>query len=114
MTDALAGAVQRTAASFFGRTPPHQHRYRWIILILLWLLYLGHGIVSRSAAPLVTPMLYDLQMIYSQMGFVLGSWQLSYIAVAVFAGILLDRWGIRKSLFLGILVIGLSVLLRYL
>ena len=96
-----------------GPLDPHQRPYRWVMLFLLWLVYFSHGITSRSAAPLVTPMLADLQMIYSQMGLVLGSWQLSYIAVAIFAGILLDRWGIRKSLFLGILVIGLSVLLRY-
>lgn len=83
------------------------------MLFLLWLVYFSHGITSRSAAPLVTPMLKDLQMIYSQMGMVLGSWQLSYIAVAIIAGILLDRWGIRRSLFVGIVVIGLSVLLRY-
>lgn len=90
---------------------PHQRPYRWVMLFLLWLVYFSHGSTSRSAAPLVTPMLTDLQMIYSQMGLVLGSWQLSYIAVAIFAGILLDRWGIRRALFLGILVIGLSVLL---
>jgi len=107
--------IDRVAPAAGVRQPPepHQSQYRWLILALLWLLYMGHGLVSRSAAPLVTPMLEDLQMIYSQMGFVLGSWQLTYIAVAIFAGILLDRWGIRKSLFAGILVIGLSILLRY-
>lgn len=113
----------RMASSKIQNTPPssnsveakepHRRPYRWVILALLWLLYVGHGIVSRSAAPLVTPMLRDLNMLYGQMGLVLGSWQLTYIAVAVFAGILMDRWGVRKSLFLGVLVIGLSVLLRY-
>jgi len=83
------------------------------MLLLLWLVYFTHGISSRSISPLVTPLLKDLNMLYGQMGFVLGSWQMTYIPVALFAGILLDRWGIRKALFLGILVIGLSVLLRY-
>lgn len=92
---------------------PHQSHYRWIILALLWLLYLCHGAVHRSAPPLVTPMLRDLSMSYGQMGFVLGSWQLTYIVVAVFTGIFIDKWGIRTSLFLGVVVIGFSAVLRY-
>jgi MFS transporter, CP family, cyanate transporter len=92
---------------------PHQSYYRWIILALLWLLYVCHGVVNRSTSPLVTPMLRDLDMSYGQMGFVLGSWQLTYIAVAVFTGIFIDKWGIRISLFLGVVVISLSAILRY-
>ena len=54
-------------------------RYRWVMLLLLWLLYIAFGLVSRSITPLVTPILDDLRMSYSQMGFILGSWQLTYI-----------------------------------
>jgi cyanate permease len=93
---------------------PSQTSYRrWVILALVWLLYASHGIVLRSPSPLVTPMLRDLDMSYGQMGFVLGSWQLSYMGVAVVAGIILDRWGLRKSLFFGSVVISLSAALRY-
>jgi MFS family permease len=46
------------------------------------------------------------------MGFVLGSWQLTYIILAITAGIIMDRWGIRRSILFGALVIGLSALLR--
>jgi len=92
---------------------PYLLSYRWLMLALLWLLYFSFGTVSGSAAPLVTPMLRDLHMSYGQMGFVLGSWQLTYIAVAVIAGIILDRWGVRRSLFVGTIVIGLSAGLRY-
>ena len=90
-----------------------QTSYRWVILALVWLLYACHGIVLRSPSPLVTPMLRDLDMSYGQMGFVLGSWQMSYMVVAVMAGVILDRWGLRKSLFFGAVVIGLSATLRY-
>ncbi|MBW1903465.1 MAG: hypothetical protein JRJ20_17845, partial [Deltaproteobacteria bacterium] len=45
---------------------PHQTSYRWVILALVWLLYLAHGFIGRSAAPLVTPMLKDLDMTYGQ------------------------------------------------
>ena len=83
------------------------------MLILLWLLYVCFGIVSRAIFPLVTPILNDLRIIYSQMGLILGSWQLTYIMMALVAGSILDRWGVRKSLFAGAVIIGLSSCLRY-
>jgi len=83
------------------------------MLILLWLLYICFGIVSRAIFPLVTPILNDLRITYSQMGFILGSWQLTYIVIALVAGSIMDRWGVRKSLFAGTLIIGLSASLRY-
>ena len=83
------------------------------MLVLLWLLYICFGIVSRAIFPLVTPILNDLRMIYSQMGLILGSWQLTYIMMALVAGSILDQWGVRKSLFAGAIIIGLSSSLRY-
>lgn len=87
--------------------------YRWVMLALLWLLYVSFGMISRSVSPLVTPILADLKISYSQMGLVLGSWQLTYIGAATMAGFLIDKWGIRRSLFFGTIVIALSAGLRY-
>jgi len=92
---------------------PHSSPYRWVMLAMLWLLYAFFGLAYRSISPLVTPILTDLDMSYSQMGFVLGSWQLTYIGASTVAGFFIDRWGIRWSLFLGTLIIALSVGLRY-
>ena len=83
------------------------------MLGLLWLLYFAFGLVIRSMSPLITPVLRDLNMSYGQMGFVLGSWQMTYIAFAILAGVIMDRWGIRNSIFLGTLVVGLSISLRF-
>jgi len=88
-------------------------RYRWGMMLLLWLLYAAFGMVARSISPLVTPILEDLRITYSQMGFILGSWQLTYILAALFAGTVLDRWCIRKSIFAGMMLIALSASLRY-
>ena len=87
--------------------------YRWVMLLLLWLLYIAFGLVARSITPLITPILNDLRMSYSQMGFILGSWQLAYILAALVAGTILDRWGVRKSIFAGALIIGLSASIRF-
>ena len=100
--------ISNTRDSASGQDP-----YRWVMLSLLTLLYIAFGLVARSIAPLVTPILRDLRLSYSQMGFILGSWQLAYIGVALIAGTLIDRWGIRKSLMAGTLTVGLSVALRY-
>jgi cyanate permease len=94
-------------------TDSGQNPYRWVMLVLLWLFYVCFGIVSRAIFPLVTPILNDLRMAYSQMGFILGSWQLTYTMMALGAGPILDRWGVRNSLFAGALIIGLSSSLRY-
>ena len=94
-------------------TPYYEKRYRWVMLALVWLLYVVFGITTRSIAPLVTPIIEDLKISYSQMGIIMGAWPLTYIAVAAIGGAIIDRWGIRKSLLLGTVIVGLSTALRY-
>jgi len=92
---------------------PYQTWYRWVMLALAWLLNLAFGTVQSSIAPLVTPILADLHISYSQMGVILGAWPLTYMVTASIGGAIIDRWGIHKSLFLGTVIIGLSASLRY-
>jgi MFS family permease len=84
------------------------------MLALLWFLYMSFGMIVTSMASLVTPILKDLNMSYSQMGFILGSWQLTYILSSIGAGQIIDKWGTHKSLFAGTLLIALSAGLRFL
>jgi cyanate permease len=93
--------------------PPYEMRYRWVMLALIWFIYCTFGAVQRVLAPLVTPIMEDLKLSFSQMGVIMGAWPLTYIIVAAIAGAIIDRWGIRRSLFVGILAIGLSAVLRY-
>ena len=94
-------------------TAPRGEGYRWVILGLLWLLYAAFGLISRAISPLVTPILSDLSISYTQMGFILGSWQLVYIPAALAAGWALDKWGSRRCLLFGAIIIGLSAGLRF-
>lgn len=112
MVSPAINQLDRVTRDYSSNVPPHQQRYRWLILALLWLLYFSFGVVTRSPSPLITPIIRDLEMSYGQMGFVLGSWQMTYIILAIAAGVLMDRWGIRRSIFLGALVIGISTILR--
>ncbi|MFH1031826.1 MAG: MFS transporter [Chloroflexota bacterium] len=96
-----------------GNKQPSQTGYRWVILALIWFLYFACTLVSRSMAPLVTPIIKDINVSYSQMGFILGAWSLVYIVVSVMGGAFIDKWGIRKCLFIGIVIVGISEILRY-
>ncbi|WP_119417765.1 MFS transporter [Desertibaculum subflavum] len=93
-----------------NRTAPAS--LRWRMLFGVWLLYACFGLTIAGLAPLVAPITRDLGMTHSEMGTVLGVWQLVYILAAVPCGALLDRIGVRKALFLGGLLIGASGLLR--
>jgi cyanate permease len=45
------------------------------------------------------------------MGIILGSWQLTYILVALVAGTILDRWGVHKSIFVRYFADGFATML---
>lgn len=98
----------RTVTTFSDRPTG----YRWVMLGLLCLGYGSFGLVSASLAPLLAPILRDTGMTRSQVGLVLGSWQFVYLFVAVPAGALVDRVGLRRALFAGIALVALSQALR--
>jgi cyanate permease len=87
--------------------------YKWVILGLLWSIYAVFGLIFRAMAPLVTPILNDLDMTYGQMGVVLGAWPITYILVSMIGGSIIDRWGVRRAIFAGAAIISLSSMLRY-
>ena len=54
----------------------------------------------------------DLNLSYSQMGFILGTWQLVYTVVALPMGFLTDRIEPYKSLLLASILVSTSAVLR--
>ena len=93
-------------------TEPPQS-YRWIILILSWLIYFSFGLIQTTLSVVVIPIINDLQLTYYQMGVILGCWQLVYIFFAQPAGIIIDRIGPYRSLIIGLLIISISAALRW-
>ena len=95
--------------------PPQKAESRnpWVLLGAAWLLYVAFGVGNRAISPLVSPILADLNISYGQMGLILGAWQFTYIFVAVFLGVLIDRFGAGRCLTIGGFIMGLSLLLRY-
>lgn len=86
--------------------------YRWAMLFGVWLVYTCFGMAVYSTGPLVEPIARDLDLSLGAMGTVMGAWPLVYIAMAVPAGALLDRIGVRPALLIATFVITLSVMLR--
>ncbi|MHA1964869.1 MAG: MFS transporter, partial [Candidatus Thorarchaeota archaeon] len=86
--------------------------YRWVILALSWLVYFAFGLILASIPPLVNVIAADLALTYSEMGVILGSVILMYIPLAVPAGVGIDRFGQKKAIALGLLLVSASAVLR--
>ncbi len=91
---------------------PTASSYRWVMLALICVAYAAFGMVQTSIAPLITPILRDTGMTRSQMGLALGSWQFVYLFVAIPAGAMIDRFGLRRAIFAGVLFVAASQALR--
>jgi cyanate permease len=92
--------------------PDNRQPYRWAMLFGVWLVYTTFGMAVYSSAPLVGPITRDLGMSLGAMGTVMGAWPLVYIGMAVPAGALLDRIGVRPALLIATALITASVALR--
>lgn len=82
------------------------------MLGLGWLIYFAFGMVMSSLVPIVTLLRGELGISYTEMGVILGAWQLVYIAAAAPSGLLIDRIGPKRALVIGALIIALSAFLR--
>lgn len=89
-----------------------QSGYRWVILVLAWLVYFAFGLILTSIPPLVNIIAADLSLTYSEMGIILGSVILMYIPLAIPIGVGIDRIGLKKMIALGLLFISSSAVLR--
>jgi CP family cyanate transporter-like MFS transporter len=76
-------------------------RRRWWMLGSLWTLYASFGLVAGSLAPLLDRVRVDLGMSRAEIGAALGAWPFVYLFVAIAAGRVLDRIGLRWGLALG-------------
>mgnify|MGYP003306594401 CR=1 FL=1 len=85
---------------------------KWRMLALIWLVYACFGITVGSFPPLVSFISKDLDLSSTEMGLVLGAWQLVYIFTASPIGTLIDKHGVRKSVTICMLIFMLSLVVR--
>lgn len=84
----------------------------WLAVAGVCGVYFSFGLTLGVMAPLVDEISTDLSLSRSTMGSILGAWALIYIFTAVPAGAIVDRLGLRWSLFIGGITITASLLLR--
>ncbi|MBI4493274.1 MAG: MFS transporter [Chloroflexi bacterium] len=85
---------------------------RWLAFGVATALYVMFGVVNSSVAPLIVPVSQELRISAAEMGAVLGAWQLVYVGTSYFVGLGLDRFGMRRSIAAGMLLIAASAALR--
>lgn len=89
-----------------------QNNYHWVMLFLMWSVYTCFGIVSGSLSPISPILINELNLTYTQMGFILGFWQFIYIFTAMPTGSIIDKWKLKKSIMIGIVVMFISMIAR--
>ena len=82
------------------------------MLLLIWSVYSCFGIVSGSLAPISPLLIKDLNLTYTHMGIILGFWQFIYIFTAMPTGNIIDKWQLKQSITIGIIVMLASMILR--
>ncbi|MHA2600502.1 MAG: MFS transporter [Candidatus Thorarchaeota archaeon SMTZ1-83] len=87
-------------------------QYKWLILLLTWLVYFSFGLILTSIPPLVTPISAELSLSYSEMGVIIGSVILMYIPLSIPIGIIIDHIGQKKMIAAGALLTSMSAVLR--
>lgn len=70
--------------------------------------YFAFGIILLAIPPMATAVRADLGVSRSVLGFALGAWALLYIVTATPAGRVIDRFGVRRSVTAGSLLIATS------
>ncbi|MBI4493276.1 MAG: MFS transporter [Chloroflexi bacterium] len=92
--------------------PTGRRSGRWLTFGVATALYAGFGVAIGSVAPFIAPISQDLRISAGEMGAILGAWQIVYLGTSYFVGLGLDRFGMRRTIAAGMLVIAASLAFR--
>lgn len=84
----------------------------WGMLALGWTIYFSFGVGVASLVPLVSILRAELGLNYTEMGILLGGWQLVFMFSAAPAGWAIDRFGPRRVLVGAAFIVAISLTLR--
>src|SRR5499427_9441106 len=89
-----------TAESVVAERPQPSNFYRWLVLIFVSVAMFGNYYIYDSINPLERIFLEQLGFTASMFGQLNSSYSIAAVVTLLFGGYLVDRLGIRKSLFL--------------
>lgn len=78
------------------------------MLAAAWGVYAAFGLLVATTGALVPAIRTDLELSGTQMGLVLGAWQLVFIGSSIPAGRIIDRFGARRAVLAAVTVMLLS------
>lgn len=84
----------------------------WRMLALGWMIYFSFGMGVASLVPLVSILRDELDINYTQMGILLGAWQLVFMATAAPAGWIIDHFGPKRVLVAAGFIVAIALTLR--
>lgn len=82
------------------------------MLALGWAIYFSFGVGVASLVPLVSILRAELGLNYTEMGILLGGWQLVFMLSAAPAGWAIDRFGPRRVLVGAAFIVAIALTLR--
>ena len=93
-----------------AQTTEITHRYRWVILGLLWITYIVVYLHRLSVGPLGPFLKEDMGITSAQVGLVMSAAALGFMVTQLPVGLVIDRIGARWPIAIGELIAGISMI----
>jgi len=86
--------------------------YRWVMVAITWLMLFAQGMSWFCFSPMMSTLMEDLAMTGEQVGLIIALVPLSLVILCIPAGLFADRFGVRVTVLIGGLLMGVFGLLR--
>jgi len=86
--------------------------YRWVMVAITWLMLFAQGMSWFCFSPMISALMKDLSMTGDQVGLIIALVPLSLVVLCIPGGLFADRFGVRVTVLIGGLLMGVFGLLR--
>jgi MFS family permease len=95
------------AAAILGRMPWQPYHTVWTLVVLGWI---ANYLVRMAFSPLLEPVMAEFHLSHAGAGFLFSVFFYGYLGMQIPAGLLGDRFGRKRVLVVGILIVAVSTL----
>ncbi len=86
--------------------------YRWVMVAITWLMLFAQGMSWFCFSPMILTLMEDLSMTGEQVGLIIALVPVSLVILCIPGGLFADRFGVRVTVMIGGLLMGVFGLLR--